>query len=137
MWAGEPLGAGGGKPACRSQTSITRPSALASGKAGRGRGPRLDLLTAEKKITVRDKRTRTKPFPSALGEGKALCPKTYSRNEALDLTVYCHAGLFVLRRFVAPAIYRDLGKLAEALRQGRAPEMLATRVRRVRTQNLL
>ncbi len=82
----------------------------------------LEQPTGEKKITVRDKRTRTK---------KVIYVKTYSRNEALDLTVYCHAGLFALQHFIAPAIYRDLGKLAEAVQQGRAPETLAVRVRRV------
>ena len=39
----------------------------------------LEQLTGEKKITVRDKRTRTKPVPSGLSEGKVLCVKTYSR----------------------------------------------------------
>lgn len=88
----------------------------------------LEQLTGEKKITVRDKRTRTK---------KVIYVKTYSRNEALDLTVYCHAGLFALQHFIAPAIYRDLNKLAEAVQQGRAPETLAVRVRRVRTEGLM
>ena len=35
---------------------------------------------------------------------EVLYVKTYSRNEALDLTVYCHAGLFALQHFFAPAI---------------------------------
>jgi phage terminase large subunit GpA-like protein len=87
----------------------------------------LEQLTGEKKITVRDKRTRTK---------KVLYVKTYTRNEALDLTVYCHAGLFALQNIIAPAIYRDLGKLAEVVRQGLSPEMLAAKVRRVRSQGL-
>jgi phage terminase large subunit GpA-like protein len=88
----------------------------------------LEQLTGEKKITVRDKRTRTK---------KVLYVKTYTRNEALDLTVYCHAGLFALQNIIAPAIYRDLGKLAEAVQQGQSPEALTARVRRVRTKGLL
>ncbi len=87
----------------------------------------LEQLTGEKKITVRDKRTRTK---------KVLYVKTYSPNEALDLTVYCHAGLLALQHFIAPAIYRDLGKLAEAVRQGHSPDALAARVRRVRSSGL-
>jgi phage terminase large subunit GpA-like protein len=101
----------------------------------------LEQLTGEKKITVRDKRTRTK---------KVLYVKTYSRNEALDLTVYCHAGLFALplgslgvvsevepQHFIAPAIYRDLDKLAEAVKQGHSAEALAARVRRVRSKGLV
>jgi phage terminase large subunit GpA-like protein len=87
----------------------------------------LEQLTGEKKITERDKRTRTK---------KVIYVKTYSRNEALDLTVYCHAGLFALQHFIAPAIYRDLGKLAETVRQGQSPEALAAKVRRVRSPGL-
>jgi phage terminase large subunit GpA-like protein len=100
------------------------------------RGKFLEQLTGEKKITVRDKRTRTKPVPSGLCEGKVLYVKTYSRNEALDLTVYCHAGLFALKHFIAPAIYRDLGKLAETVAKGQSPETLGARVRRVRSPGL-
>jgi len=88
----------------------------------------LEQLTGEKKITVRDKRTRTK---------KVLYVKTYSRNEALDLTVYCHAGLFVLQNLVSPAIYRDLNKLAGEVQQGHSPEAVATRMRRVRSSGIL
>ena len=51
--------------------------------------------------------------------------------EALDLTVYCHAGLFVLQNFAAPAIYRDVGKLAEIVAQGQLPETVRHRTRRV------
>lgn len=87
----------------------------------------LEQLTGEKKITVRDKRTRTK---------KVLYVKTYNRNEALDLTVYCHAGLFALQHFIAPAAYRDLRKLAEAVQQGQTPETLTARVRRVRSPGI-
>ena len=88
----------------------------------------LEQLTGEKKLTVRDKRTPT---------NKVLYVKTYSRNEALDLAVYCHAGLFELQHFIAPAIYRDLCKLAEAVRHGQSPEALTTRTRRVRSQGVL
>ncbi len=37
---------------------------------------------------------------------------------------------------IAPAIYSDLGKLAEGLAQGRLPESLCPRVRRVRSKGL-
>jgi len=88
----------------------------------------LEQLTGEMKITVRDKRTRTR---------KVLYVKTYNRNEALDLTVYCHAGLFALQHFIAPAIYRDLGKLAQIVQQSQSPETLSARVRRVRSKGLM
>jgi phage terminase large subunit GpA-like protein len=87
----------------------------------------LEQLTGEKKITVRDKRTRTK---------KHLYVKTYARNEALDLTVYCHAGLFILQHFIAPALYRDLGTLADSVNRGQSPEAL-TKMRRVRSTGIL
>jgi phage terminase large subunit GpA-like protein len=88
----------------------------------------LEQLTGEKKITVRDKRTRTK---------KVLYVKTYTRNEALDLTVYCHAGLFALQNIIAPAIYRDLGKLAYLLERGQSPDTLHARRRRVRNAGVM
>ncbi len=88
----------------------------------------LEQLTGEKKITVRDKRTRTK---------KHLYVKTYARNEALDMTVYCHAGLFILQHFIAPPIYRDLGALQQAIEQGKGPETLGQRQRRIRSQGVL
>jgi phage terminase large subunit GpA-like protein len=62
----------------------------------------LDQLTAEKKITVRDKRTKT---------SKIVWVRT-GRNEALDLTVYAHAGLAILRQHIDRATYADLDKLA-------------------------
>lgn len=87
----------------------------------------LEQLTGEKKITVRDKRTRTK---------KVIYVKTYSRNEALDLTVYCHAGLFALQNVIAPATFRDLSRLAALVADGPAPEALRPRTRRVRSLGL-
>jgi phage terminase large subunit GpA-like protein len=60
----------------------------------------------EKKIIVRDKRTRTK---------KAIYVKTYNRNEALDLTVYCYAALFCLQNVIDPTTFRDLGFLNQAI----------------------
>ena len=65
-----------------------------------------EQLVGEKKITVRDKRTRTR---------KAVYVKTYNRNEALDLTVYCYAALFCLQNVCDPVTYRDLGFLAQAI----------------------
>ncbi len=88
----------------------------------------LEQLTGEKKITVRDRRTRTR---------KPLYVKTYTRNEALDLTVYCHAGLFILQHFIEASTYRDLARLAGLVQQGHAPgSLVAQRVRRVRNPGL-
>ncbi|MGH9557510.1 MAG: terminase gpA endonuclease subunit [Terriglobales bacterium] len=88
----------------------------------------LEQLTGEKKITVRDRRTRTR---------KPLYVKTYTRNEALDLTVYCHAGLFILQYFIEPSTYRDLGRLAALVQQGHAPgSLVPLRMRRVRSPGL-
>jgi phage terminase large subunit GpA-like protein len=88
----------------------------------------LEQLTGEKKITVRDRRTRTR---------KSLYVKTYTRNESLDLTVYCHAALFILQHFIEPVTYRDLGRLAGLVQQGHAPGTLVpTRVRRVRSSGV-
>jgi len=66
-----------------------------------------------------------------------LYVKTYSQNEALDLTVYCHAGRFALQHFIAPFIYRELGKLAGAVHQGQTPDVAPACVRRVRSQGIL
>jgi phage terminase large subunit GpA-like protein len=65
-----------------------------------------EQLTGEKKIEVRDKRTRSK---------KSIYFKTYNRNEALDLTVYCYAALFCLQNVIDPVTFRDLGFLAQAI----------------------
>ncbi len=88
----------------------------------------LEQLTGEKKITVRDRRTRSR---------KPVYVKTYTRNEALDLTVYCHAALFILQNFLEPATYRDLGRLVALVQEGHAPgSLVPTRVRRVRSPGL-
>lgn len=64
----------------------------------------LRQLTSEQKISVRDKRTRRlrKQYVSI-----------YSRNEALDLTVYAHAGLFILQNFIDPVTFRNLDRLQQ------------------------
>lgn len=78
----------------------------------------LDQLTGEKKITVRDKRTRAR---------KQIYVKTHNRNEALDLTVYGHAGLFILQNLIDPVMFRDLSVLQGMLQRG---EPIAGRARR-------
>lgn len=83
----------------------------------------LEQLVGEKKITVRDKRTQTR---------KSLYVKTHNRNEALDLTVYCHAGLFCLQTMIDPTTFRDLGRLANVIMetQNNPLTLVPPRVRR-------
>jgi phage terminase large subunit GpA-like protein len=82
-------------------------------------------LTSEKKIPKTDKRTRvTKHIYVRSG-----------RNEALDMTGYCHAGLFVLQNHIDRAIYGDLDKLVDAVQAGKMPQ-LQQRFRRVRSQGI-
>jgi phage terminase large subunit GpA-like protein len=37
----------------------------------------------------------------------------HGRNEALDLTVYAHGGLFVLQNFIDPVTFRNLDRLQQ------------------------
>lgn len=88
----------------------------------------LAQLVSEQKITIRDKRTR--------GLRREYV-KVHTRNEALDLTVYCHAGLFILQNYIDGATYRDLGKLVEKLRTGHKPmSLVQQRRRRVRSRGI-
>ncbi len=68
----------------------------------------LNQLTSERKITERNKRTRRlyRHYVS-----------THSRNEALDLTVYAHGGLFILQNFIDPVTFRDLDRLQQLVLQ--------------------
>jgi phage terminase large subunit GpA-like protein len=70
-------------------------------------------VTAEKKIPFTNKRTRVT---------KHVYVKSH-RNEALDMTVYCHAGLFVLQNFIDKATYGDLSKLVDAVQAGSMPQL--------------
>lgn len=83
----------------------------------------LQQLTSEKKVAMRDKRTR---------RTKRHWVQSYPRNEALDMTVYSHGALFVLQHFVEPRKYLDLGRLAEQLRNGEDPYKPVSSERRVR-----
>lgn len=64
----------------------------------------LNQLTSEQKITERDKRTRRL---------RQHYVSVHGRNEALDLTVYAHGGLFVLQNFLDPATFRNLERLQQ------------------------
>jgi terminase, large subunit len=82
-------------------------------------------MTSEKKIPYTVKRTRVT---------KQIYVKTH-RNEALDMTVYCHAGLFVLQTHIDRATYGDLDKLVDAVQAGKLPQ-LPQRFRRVRSSGI-
>lgn len=84
-----------------------------------------DQLTAEKKNPIRNRTTRREKF---------VYVKQHTRNEALDLTVYAHAGLFILQTFIGPQIYKDLHRLAAAVQEGRG--VVPQRVRRVRSNGV-
>lgn len=68
----------------------------------------LNQLMSEKKITERNKKTRRlyRHYVS-----------THARNEALDLTVYAHGGLFILQNFIDPMGYRNLDRLLEMVQE--------------------
>jgi len=68
----------------------------------------LEQLTAEKLVAKVDKKTR---------RTKREWVKTRSRNEALDMTVGCLAGLFILQKILNPRGFADLGALAQELAQ--------------------
>jgi phage terminase large subunit GpA-like protein len=59
-------------------------------------------LTSEQKITERDKRTRRL---------RQRYVAVHGRNEALDLTVYAHGGLFILQNHIDPVTFRNLDRL--------------------------
>jgi terminase, large subunit len=82
-------------------------------------------LTSEKKIPVTNKRTRVTKHQYVRSH----------RNEALDMTVYCHAGLFVLQTYIDKATYGDLDKLVDAVQNGKLPQ-LPQRFRRVRSSGI-
>jgi phage terminase large subunit GpA-like protein len=82
----------------------------------------LGQLTAESKIPVKNRRTNVTRF---------YWVKNQERNEALDLTVYAHAALWILQNKVDPKTYKDLGNLHLEVLNGRsasAEGVLAPRV---------
>jgi phage terminase large subunit GpA-like protein len=87
----------------------------------------LEQLTAEKKIPVENKRTRRIHFEYV---------KTHGRNEALDLTVYAHAGLFIAQRFVDPKQFGDLHALSAKIMSGGLLQAAPPVTRKVRSQGI-
>ena len=86
----------------------------------------LAQLTAEKKVTTRDKRTKAR---------KVKWIKTHARNEALDLEVYQLAAIFILQKFIDPRTFGDLGALAAAIR-GEAALPVRAPARRIRSHGI-
>ena len=79
-------------------------------------------LTAESKVPVRNRRTNVTRY---------YWVKNQERNEALDLTVYAHAGLWLLQNKIDPANFRDLSALHAEVMRGHADPvrpLLAPRV---------
>lgn len=80
-----------------------------------------DQLTAEVRMPKPNRITRKEKF---------VYVQQHPRNEALDLTVYAHAGLFVLQNFLGPAVYRDLPRLLAKVQENKpAPAHQGRRVR--------
>ena len=79
-------------------------------------------LTAESKVPVRNKRSNVTRY---------YWVKNQERNEALDLTVYAHAALWILQNKIDPKTYGDLAALHKLVCAGQAePErkVLAPRI---------
>lgn len=86
----------------------------------------LKQLTSETRVGTLVKKTRHVRYEYV---------KTYERNEALDLNVYCHAGLFILQNYIDPGTYRDLPALAARIQQNK-PVQPPPRGRRLRHPGL-
>jgi phage terminase large subunit GpA-like protein len=87
-----------------------------------------DQLTAESKIPIKNRRT---------GRIKFEWVANQTRNEALDLTVYAHAGLWILQKFIDPVTYNDLSALVAEVQKGANPVTLAKpRARRIISQGV-
>jgi phage terminase large subunit GpA-like protein len=85
-----------------------------------------DQLTAEKKIPILNRKTRKLHYEYV---------QSHPRNEALDLTVYGHAALYILQQYVDKIKYRDLGALAVAL-QTNQPLRTKPTGRRIRSSGI-
>ena len=70
-------------------------------------------LMAESKVPVRNRRTNVTRY---------VWVKNQDRNEALDLTVYAHAGLWLLQNKIDAATYRDLSALHAQIMRGADPD---------------
>jgi phage terminase large subunit GpA-like protein len=80
-----------------------------------------DQLTAESKVPIKNKRTGRIRFEWVANQ---------QRNEALDLTVYAHAGLWILQKFIDPLTYNDLSAIVAEVQKGASPTTLARTIGR-------
>jgi phage terminase large subunit GpA-like protein len=71
----------------------------------------LGQLTAESKVPQRNRRTNVTRY---------YWVKNQERNEALDLTVYAHAALWILQNRIDPKTFRDLSALHAEVMKGHA-----------------
>ena len=85
----------------------------------------VDQMASEKKVIVENRRTG----------GKREEYRQSGRNEALDLEVYCLAGLFILQNYTNPGLYRDLAALHSAVLTGVLPSA-PVKTRGMRTPGL-
>jgi phage terminase large subunit GpA-like protein len=79
-------------------------------------------LTAESKVPVRNRRTNVTRY---------YWVKNQERNEALDLTVYAHAGLWLLQNKIDRQTYGDLFALHTEVMKGHSepePRTLSPRL---------
>lgn len=74
-----------------------------------------DQLTAESKVPVKNRKT---------GRIRYEWIANQTRNEALDLTVYAHAGLWILQKFIDPVTYNDLSAIVAEVQKGASPTTL-------------
>lgn len=77
-----------------------------------------DQLTAESKVPVKNRKN---------GRVRYEWIANQTRNEALDLTVYAHAGLWILQKFIDPVTYNDLSAIVAEVQKGSSPTTLAQR----------
>lgn len=85
-------------------------------------------LTAESKVPKKNRFTKRTQW---------VYVNNQERNEALDLTVYAHAGLYLLQHVIDPVTFRDLSSLAAEVQKGLAPLTLTQPGgRRVRSRGI-
>lgn len=80
-----------------------------------------EQLTAESKVPVKNRKTGRIRYEWVMNQ---------TRNEALDLTVYAHAGLWILQKIIDRKTFEDLSALLAEVQKGASPQTLVTAPRR-------
>lgn len=75
-----------------------------------------EQLTAASRVQIENKRT---------GRIRYEWMAHQQRNEALDLTVYAHPGLWILQKIIDPVTFDDLSAIVSQVQNGNAPLTLA------------